>query len=463
MIHTYKLNGCNIVIDTNSGAVHSVDDLAYDIILLYGTDGDDEIVRRALLGHKQSPDVTRQSVLEALGEIRQLVGAGLLFSPDSASKAAAGLAERRQGVRALCLHVSHACNMSCDYCFAGGGRYRGAGALMALDTGKEAVDFLIRSCGGARVLDIDFFGGEPLLNWDVVKGVVAYARAAEDKHDKLFRFTLTTNGVLIDDDVIEFCNREIYNVVLSLDGRREVHDRRRKLGGAGSYDTILPKFKKFVAAREGRSYYMRGTYTSANTDFAADIVHMADLGFTELSMEPVVAAPDGAGALGEDDIPALFEQYEWLAEEMLRREGEGRGFTFYHYTLDLTGGPCIYKRASGCGSGSEYLAVSPEGDLYPCHRFVGEPAYMMGDVRSGVTNARLREEFRSCGIYSRRECRECWARLYCSGGCAANSYFATGSIEGVYGLGCSLFKKRLECAVMMAVRRAEAAGNGAFG
>lgn len=462
------MNGCNIVIDANSGAVHSVDDLAYDVIALYGGAGDPEgdIARLALKKYGLSPNVTRESVLEVLDDIGELVSAGLLFSPDSAGEAAAAeLAARGYGVRALCLHVSHACNMSCDYCFAGGGRYRGADALMSLDTGKQAVDFLIRSSGGARVLDIDFFGGEPLLNWDTVKGIVAYARAAEAAHDKLFRFTLTTNGVLIDDDVIEFCNREMYNVVLSLDGRREVHDSRRKLGGGGSYDVILPKFQKFVAARGGRSYYMRGTYTRANIDFTADILHMADLGFTELSMEPAVAAPGGPGALTEDDLPALYEQYESLASEMLRREGEGRGFTFYHYTLDLAGGPCIYKRASGCGSGSEYLAVSPGGQLYPCHRFVGEDAYLMGDVRSGVTNAPLRAAFRSCGIYSRRECRECWARLYCSGGCAANSYFASGSIEGVYELGCRLFQKRLECAVMMAVRRAATpgAGDGACG
>jgi uncharacterized protein len=344
--------------------------------------------------------------------------------------------------------------MTCDYCFAGGGRSHGASARMTIEVGKLAVDLLIRESGGAGTLDIDFFGGEPLLNWDVTKQIVAYARSVEGSHGKRFRFTLTTNGALADDEVIDFCNREIYNVVLSLDGRREVHDARRRIDGRGSYDTVLPNIRKFARARGGRSHYIRGTYTSANTDFSLDALHMADLGFTELSLEPVVASPDYPGALTDDCLPALFEQYELLAVEMLRREREGRGFTFYHYILDLADGPCIYKRASGCGSGSEYLAVAPGGELYPCHQFVGDDAFLMGDVRSGVTNTRLREAFRSGGIYSRDECARCWARLYCSGGCAANSHRATGDVNGIYEFGCALFKKRLECAIMMAVSRA---------
>jgi uncharacterized protein len=449
----YKLNGLNIVVDANSGSIHCVDDLAYDVIELYRHAGSDDIVDRMLKKYAAEPEVTEPEIREVLSDVGELVRAGTLFSADDVAAAAASSGVSGGDVRALCLHVSHACNMSCDYCFAGQGRYRGESALMPFETGRQAVDFLIRSAGNARVLDIDFFGGEPLLNWDVVKRVVAYARRAEVIHDKLFRFTLTTNGVLIDDDVIEFCNREIYNVVLSLDGRREVHDSRRRLNGAGSYDVILPKFRDFVGARGGRSYYMRGTYTGANVDFASDVLHMADLGFTELSMEPVVAAPGSPGALTDADLPALYAQYELLALEMLKREREGRGFTFYHYMLDLKGGPCIYKRVSGCGSGSEYLAVTPGGELYPCHQFVGDPEYRMGDVYSGVTNEALRDAFRSCGVYSRAECRECWARLYCSGGCAANSYRASGSIDGVHEFGCKLFKKRLECAIMMAVCR----------
>ncbi|MDR1588673.1 MAG: thioether cross-link-forming SCIFF peptide maturase [Oscillospiraceae bacterium] len=459
MIHMYRLNGYNIVLDAGSGAIHSVDDLAYDIIGMYENTPRDVIARRALGGYTP-PGITESDILDTLSEIDGLAAAGKLFSDDAVGEAAAAvLARRESAVKALCLHVSHACNMSCDYCFAGGGRYHGESALMTYETGRRAIDFLVDSSGGARVLDIDFFGGEPLLNWETVKRLVAYARELEVKRNKLFRFTLTTNGVLIDEDVIDFCNREIHNVVLSLDGRPRVHDGRRKFGGGGSYGVILPKIRKFVEARGGRSYYIRGTFTHENTDFTNDITHMADLGFPELAMEPVVAAPGAPGALTEDDLPELYAQYELLALEMLRREREGRGFTFYHYTLDLPGGPCVYKRAAGCGSGSEYLAVTPEGELYPCHQFVGETAYRMGDVWSGVTDARLREAFRSCGIYSRPECRGCWARMYCSGGCAANSYRATGSIEGVHEFGCKLFKKRLECAVMMAVAR----GSESFG
>ncbi|MDR2356506.1 MAG: thioether cross-link-forming SCIFF peptide maturase [Oscillospiraceae bacterium] len=454
MTHMYKLNGYNIVLDAGSGAIHSVDKLAYDIIGMYADTPRGELVRLVLEKYASRPDITEQEILDTLSDIDELKAAGKLFSDDeTGAEAAKALGRRESAVRALCLHVSHACNMSCDYCFAGGGRYRGESALMAYETGRQAIDFLIDSSGGARVLDIDFFGGEPLLNWDVVKRLVAYCRRAESSRGKLFRFTLTTNGVLLDDDVTDFCNREMHNVVLSLDGRPRVHDSRRKLGEKGSYDVILPKFRRFVEARGGRSYYIRGTFTHENTDFTRDVTHMADLGFTELAMEPVVAAPGAPGALTWDDLPALCGQYELLASEMLRREREGRGFTFYHYTLDLPGGPCIYKRVSGCGSGFEYLAVTPEGELYPCHQFVGDTAYRMGDVWAGVTNASLRAAFRSCGVYSRPECRECWARLYCSGGCAANSYRATGSIEGVHEFGCRLFKKRLECAVMMAVAR----------
>ena len=290
------------------------------------------------------------------------------------------------------------------------------------------------------------------MNWQMVKDLVAYCRGREKETGKNFRFTLTTNGMLIDDDVIDFCNKEMSNVVLSLDGRKEVHDRLRvDYAGRGSYDTIVPKFQKLVQARGGKNYYIRGTYTHANTDFTNDIFHMADLGFTELSMEPVVSKPGDPCALTREDLPVLLEQYELLAKEMLKREREGRGFTFYHYMIDLTGGPCIYKRIAGCGSGTEYMAVTPWGDLYPCHQFVGDPKYLLGDIWKGVTNTAAQDEFRHCNAYARPECRDCWAKLYCSGGCAANSYHATGSIQGVYEYGCELFKKRIECAIMIKV------------
>ncbi|MDO4750261.1 MAG: thioether cross-link-forming SCIFF peptide maturase, partial [Eubacteriales bacterium] len=355
-------------------------------------------------------------------------------------------------VKALCLHVAHTCNLNCSYCFAGQGKYRGEQALMSFEVGKQALDFLIAHSGTRRNLEVDFFGGEPLMNMNVVRRLVAYAREVEKEHGKNFRFTFTTNGVLLDDDTIDFLNREMHNVVLSLDGRREVHDRFRvDHAGKGSYDLVIPRFQRLVEKRGSKSYYVRGTYTHHNTDFVNDILHMADLGFTELSMEPVVCASDDPCALTEEDLPVLFEQYERLAEEMLKRKKEGRGFTFYHYILDLEHGPCIYKRIAGCGSGTEYMAVTPSGDLYPCHQFVGEPEYRIGNIRTGITKPEIQERFRSCNIYSRPECRDCWARLYCAGGCAANAFHATGDIRGVYTYGCELFKKRLECAIMLQV------------
>ena len=359
---------------------------------------------------------------------------------------------RNTVVKALCLHVAHTCNLNCSYCFASQGRYQGDRALMSFEVGKRAMDFLIENSGTRRNLEVDFFGGEPLMNFDMVKKLVAYCREQEKIHNKNFRFTMTTNGMLIDDDVIDFCNKECHNVVLSLDGRKEVNDRFRKdYAGHGSYDTIVPKFQEFVKKRGDKNYYMRGTYTHYNTDFTNDIFHMADLGFTELSMEPVVSKPGDPSALTEEDLPILKEQYEILAKEMIKRDREGRGFTFYHYMIDLTGGPCIYKRISGCGSGTEYMAVTPWGDLYPCHQFVGDPAYKLGNVWDGVTNTALRDEFKLCNVYARPDCKDCWARLYCAGGCAANALHATGDIHGTYEYGCKVFRKRMECALMMQV------------
>ena len=453
MVHQYKLNGYNIVLDTCSGAVHVVDDVAYDMIASYQSAEREALVAEMLQKYGERPDVTKEELEQCYDDIAALEKSGQLFTPDT-YRDMAGTFKARSGnvIKALCLHVAHTCNLNCSYCFASQGKYHGERALMPFEVSKRAIDFLIENSGTRRNLEVDFFGGEPLMNWDVVKKTVAYARSVEKAHGKNFRFTLTTNGVLIDDEVIDYCNREMSNVVLSLDGRKEIHDATRTdLAGHGSYDKIVPKFQKLVAARGGKNYYMRGTFTHRNPDFTKDVFHMADLGFTELSMEPVVAAPDDPMALTPADIEVVKEQYEILATEMLRRKKEGRGFTFYHYMIDLTAGPCIYKRISGCGSGTEYMAVTPWGDLYPCHQFVGESNYKLGDIRNGVTNEALREEFRSCNAYARPECADCWAKLYFSGGCAANAYHATGSITGVYGYGCELFKKRIECAIMIQV------------
>ena len=447
MVHQYKLNGYDIVLDTASGSVHLVDDVAYDIIEMYKSRSADEICAAICAKY---PEVTRADVLECLDDIAELERNGKLFTPDDYEQLAGEYKERSRVIKALCLHVAHTCNLSCAYCFASQGKYHGERALMSFEVGKRALDFLVENSGTRRNLEVDFFGGEPLMNWQVVKDLVAYARSIEKDAGKNFRFTLTTNGVLLDDEVTDFCNREMHNVVLSLDGRPEVNDRFRvDAAGNGSYSRIVPNFQRFVAKRGDKSYYMRGTYTHYNTDFTRDLFHMADLGFTELSMEPVVCAPDDPCALTEEDFPVLCEQYELLAKEMLRRRREGRPITFYHYMIDLKHGPCVYKRISGCGSGTEYMAVTPWGELFPCHQFVGDPKYSLGNIWDGVTNTAAQDEFRACNAYSRPDCKDCWARLYCSGGCAANSYHATGSIGGVYEYGCRLFKKRMECAIML--------------
>ena len=453
MIHQYKLDGYNIVLDICSGSVHAVDELAYDIIAMFETESRDMIIRELTEKYRSTEGVTPEEVGECYDQITQLKAASKLFTEDTFQPMAGDLKAKTAGVvKALCLHIAHTCNLNCSYCFASQGKYHGDRALMSYEVGKRALDFLIENSGSRHNLEVDFFGGEPLMNFDMVKKLVAYCREQEKIHNKNFRFTMTTNGVLIDDDVIDFCNKECHNVVLSLDGRKEVNDRFRKdYAGRGSYDTIVPKFQEFVKKRGDKNYYMRGTYTHYNTDFTNDIFHMADLGFTELSMEPVVSKPGDPSALTAEDLPILKEQYEILAKEMIKRDREGRGFTFYHYMIDLTGGPCIYKRISGCGSGTEYMAVTPWGALYPCHQFVGDPKYLMGDIWKGVTNTAVRDEFKHCNAYARKECQNCWAKLYCSGGCAANSYHATGSITGVYEYGCELFKKRMECAIMIKV------------
>ena len=453
MIHQYKLGGYNIVLDVCSGSVHVVDEAAYDMISLFESHSREEIL--AIMAEKH-PGLSAEELAQCYAQVEELKEAGKLFAPDTFEPMAGKLKQKTAGVvKALCLHIAHTCNLNCSYCFASQGKYHGERAIMSFEVGKRALDFLIEHSGTRRNLEVDFFGGEPLMNFQVVKDLVAYARSIEKEKGKNFRFTLTTNGVLVDDDVIEWANRECSNVVLSLDGRKEVHDRFRvDYAGNGSWEKIVPKFQRFVEARGGKDYYMRGTFTHHNPDFLKDIQQMLSLGFTELSMEPVVCAAGDPSALTEEDLPIVMEQYEKLAELMLERDKEGKPFTFYHYMIDLTGGPCIYKRISGCGSGTEYMAVTPWGDLYPCHQFVGEERFKLGNIWDGVTNTEVRGEFAACNVYAHPECRDCWARLYCSGGCAANAYHATGSVTGVYEQGCKLFRKRMECAIMVAIHRA---------
>ena len=456
MIHQYKLGDYNIVLDICSGSVHAVDEIAYDIISMFENNDRSAVIEAVGKKYEGRDGVTRGDIEECYTQVLGLKESGKLFAPDTFEPMAGHLKAKTSGVvKALCLHIAHTCNLNCSYCFASQGKYHGERAVMSFEVGKRALDFLVENSGTRRNLEVDFFGGEPLMNFEVVKQLVEYARSIEKEKGKNFRFTLTTNGLLIDDDAIDFANREMSNVVLSLDGRKEIHDRYRvDYAGNGSWERIVPKFQKLVKERGGKNYYMRGTFTHANPDFLKDIEQMLDLGFTELSMEPVVCAPGDPSELTREDLPIVLEQYEKLAELMIKRDREGKPFTFYHYMIDLTGGPCIYKRISGCGSGTEYMAVTPWGDLYPCHQFVGEEKFKLGDIWNGVTNTETQCEFAACNVYAREECRDCWAKLYCSGGCAANAYHSTGSVTGVYKYGCELFKKRMECAIMVAIDRA---------
>ena len=456
MIHSYKMKGYNIIIDQNSGCVHSVDEVAYDIINMFETEPKEKIKAFILDKYSKRDDVTPEDIDLCFEDIEALIKDGRLFAKDAFENSALDFKKRQGVLKAICLHVAHDCNLACKYCFAGKGEYDGPKGLMSFETGKRALDFLVEKSGTRKNLEVDFFGGEPLLNWEVCKKLVEYGRSIEKEHGKNFRFTLTTNGVLVNDEVIDFCNREMGNVVLSLDGRKETHDRlRTTCNGKGSYDLIVDKFKKFANARNQADYYMLGTYTHYNTDFSKDIIHMADLGFKELSIEPVVSDPTEPYALKENDLPILKEQYEILADEMLRRYRNGNGFTFYHYMIDLNSGPCIVKRISGCGVGTEYMAVTPSGELYPCHQFVGDEKFLLGDIWKGVTNTAILDEFKGCNVYSHPECKDCFAKLYCSGGCAANAYHTTGSVNGIYEFGCELHRKRIECAIMLKVAEAE--------
>ena len=449
MVHCYKNNGYNIVLDSNSGSVHAVDEVAFEVIDKYESRSKEEIILELC---DKYPEITADDIEEIFQDIEELKKEGKLFSEDKFKDLQIDIKARPTQLKALCLHIAHDCNMCCKYCFAGEGEYSGDRSLMSFEVGKRALDFLIEQSGSRKNLEVDFFGGEPLLNFDVVKQLVAYARSIEKEKGKNFRFTLTTNGVLLNDEVMEWANKECYNVVLSLDGRKETNDRmRRTRNDKGTYDLILPKFQKMAKERNQQGYYIRGTYTHYNTDFANDILHLADLGFEQLAMEPVVTDPKMDYALQESDIPKLKDQYDLLAKEMCKRNREGKGFTFFHYMIDLEGGPCIYKRISGCGVGTDYMAVTPWGDLYPCHQFVGDEKFLLGNVFDGVKNTDIVNEFKLCIVYSREACQDCFAKLYCSGGCSANAYHTTGKITGTCDMSCELHRKRVENAIMIKI------------
>ena len=445
--------------DVNSGSIHVVDDVVYDLIPLVEplvTEGvkDAAAVREAV--RQEGLPYSAEEIGEAVEEILELEASGALFAKDIYEDYVFDFKKRQTVVKALCLHIAHDCNLACKYCFAEEGEYHGRRALMSLEVGKKALDFLVANSGNRGTLEVDFFGGEPLMNWQVVKDLVAYGRSLEEPNNKKFRFTLTTNGVLLDDEVMEFANREMANIVLSIDGRKEINDRMRPFrGGQGSYDVIVPKFRKVAESRGQERYYVRGTFTRNNLDFSRDVLHLADLGFRQISVEPVVAGPEDDYAIREENLPALREEYDRLAAEMIKRKKEGEGFNFFHFMIDLEGGPCVAKRLSGCGSGTEYLAVTPWGDLYPCHQFVGNEDFLMGNVEEGVLRTDIRDEFKGCNVYAKEKCRKCFAKFYCSGGCAANAYNFHGNINEAYDVGCELERKRVECAIMLKVAEAE--------
>lgn len=445
MIHQYKSNGYNIVLDVESGAVHVVDDITYDVISLYEGNSADEIVS------KLKSSYNMDEIRECISEVKELVEDGQLFTEDIYEPFVEKFKEKRQTVvKALCLHIAHDCNLACKYCFAEEGEYHGRRALMSFEVGKKALDFLVANSGNRVNLEVDFFGGEPLMNWDVVKQLVAYGRSLEEPNNKKFRFTLTTNGVLLNDEVMEFVNKEMSNVVLSLDGRKEVNDRMRPFRtGKGSYDLIVPKFQKLAESRNQTNYYIRGTFTRNNLDFSEDVKHFADLGFKQMSIEPVVGPEEDPYSIREQDLPQIMEEYDKLALEYIDRYKKGNGFNFFHFMIDLTQGPCVYKRLSGCGSGTEYLAVTPWGDLYPCHQFVGNEDFLMGNVDEGIIKPEIVKEFGNCNVYSKEKCKNCFAKFYCSGGCAANSYNFHGTINDAYDIGCEMQRKRVECSIMI--------------
>ena len=457
MIHQFINNGIAIVMDINSGSVHVADPVFYEAVA----------AAEPLVGELDNPEPLQENVKEAVREklagkagqeeieevlenMQELIDAGELFTKDTYREFVRDFKARKTVVKALCLHIAHDCNLACRYCFAEEGEYHGRRALMSFEVGKKALDFLIANSGSRTNLEVDFFGGEPTMNWEVVKQLVEYGRSQEKIHNKNFRFTLTTNGVLLNDEITEFCNREMSNVVLSLDGRKEVNDRMRPTrNGKGSYDIIVPKFVKFAKERGSRDYYIRGTFTHENLEFSKDVLHFADLGFTKMSMEPVVAPPEAFYAIREEDLPVILRQYDLLAKEYVERRRAGKGFVFFHFQIDLKQGPCVAKRLSGCGSGTEYLAVTPWGDLYPCHQFVGNEQFLLGNVDEGIVNTAVRDEFKLCNVYAKPKCRECFARFYCSGGCAANSWNFHGSLTDAYDIGCEMQKKRIECAIMI--------------
>lgn len=454
MIHKYRLNGYRIVMDTNSGAVHLFGEAPF-LMLDYLEKGDcvperpPQEILEALRGQ-----FDEETLQQAYSELQELYKAGQLFSSDEYEKFASMMKDAP--VKSMCLNVAHDCNLRCEYCFAAKGDFGRGRMLMPLEVAKKSIDFLIAKSGTRHNLEVDFFGGEPLMNYNVVKETVAYARSLEKAHNKNFRFTITTNGLLLTDDKIDFINREMSNAVLSIDGRREVNDRLRiRTNGMGCYDAIVPRFQKLVSTRGDKDYYARGTFTKYNLGFTEDVLHLDELGFDQISVEPVVSDPKLSYSIQEEDLPRVFEEYDRLANTIIARKKEGRGFNFFHFMIDLNQGPCAIKRLRGCSCGNEYVAITPEGDIFPCHQFVGEEEWRMGNVLDGSFDLERKKTFALANVYSKEQCKNCWAKFYCSGGCNANNWQYENDIHKPHEIACALEKKRLECAVMIQAALAE--------
>ena len=448
MIHKFKAKDLNILLDVNSGGVHLVDDITYDLLDEVKPPFEKKCPQEVIEKFAGQYDI--EEIKEAYMEIYSLYEEKLLYSEDVYEEYAG--ASVVSPIKSMCLHIAHDCNLRCKYCFASTGDFGTGRKLMPLETGKAAIDFLLEKSVGRDRLDVDFFAGEPLMNFEVVKEIVAYARRKEKEYGKHFDFTITTNGMLLNDDNIDFINQEMHNVVLSLDGRKEVNDRMRiRADGSGSYDKILPNFKKLVEKRGDKEYYVRGTYTKYNLDFSEDVMHIYEAGFDQISVEPVMEKPEIEYALTEADLEQIYQEYGKLVERLSEVKKKGGFINFFHFMIDLDQGPCVVKRLRGCGSGNEYVSVTPDGDIYPCHQFVGLEEYKMGNLADGTFSEEIKKEFAGAHVYSKPACQDCWAKFYCSGGCNANNYIYNGDIHKAYELSCKIQRKRLECAILMKV------------
>ncbi|WP_200805102.1 thioether cross-link-forming SCIFF peptide maturase [Acetoanaerobium noterae] len=444
LIHKFSMNDLNIVVDVNGGAVHVVDEITFDVLDYYELNDAEKIA-------KKLPKYTLDEIKETFDEIKSLVEEGLLYSPDNYLDIDA-FKNREPVVKAMCLHIAHDCNLKCKYCFASQGDFGGAKSIMSFEVGKKALEYLVDNSGSRKNLEVDFFGGEPLMNFEVVKQIVEYGNELAKEKVKNFRFTITTNGVLLDDEIIDYVNEHMHNVVLSLDGRKSINDDMRPtLNDKGSYDIIVPKFQKLIEKRKDKYYYVRGTFTRDNMDFSKDVLHFKDLGFDLTSVEPVVGDESNPYALREEDLPKILDEYEKLAVEYSKMRVNNEPFRFFHFMVDLSQGPCVIKRMTGCGAGNEYLAITPEGDIYPCHQFVGQEEFKMGNVMTDKVELpkEMQETFKEAHIYAKDECSKCWAKFYCSGGCHANAFNFNNDILKPYDLGCQMQRKRLECALMV--------------